>query len=92
MNKRCPSCGDMTIPINGVLFSDYACPNCKRMVGVHWAASAMFTVLIFVITLVTTFIVYVQFDVFAAVIWFSLPIGALSYIKARFFPLQQKNR
>ena len=92
MTRTCPNCGEATVPIKEVLFSDYPCPNCKRMIGVHWAASALFAIVIFVVTLVSTFVVYLQFDIYAAILWFSLPIGALSYVKARFCPLQQKNR
>ncbi|MDX1508238.1 MAG: hypothetical protein R3358_08155 [Woeseiaceae bacterium] len=92
MTRTCPNCGNATIPVREVLFADYVCPSCKRMVGVTGAASFVFAVLIFVTTLVTTFIIFLQFDVYAAILWFSLPIGALSYIKARYCPLQRKNR
>lgn len=92
MTRNCPNCGETTIPVREVLFSEYPCANCKRMIGVNTAASFVFAVLIFVTTLVTTFIVFLQFDVYAALLWFSLPIGALSYIKARYCPLQLKHR
>ena len=92
MNRTCPNCGKSTIPVREVLFSDFPCPNCKRMIGVNTAASFVFAVLIFFTTLVTTFMIFLQFDIYAAILWFSLPIGALSYVKARFSPLQQKNR
>ena len=92
MNRICPNCDNNTIPVQDVLFSDYPCPHCKRMIGVHGIASFAFAVLIFLVTLVTTFVVLLQFDIYAAILWFSLPIGALSYVKARYCPLQQKNR
>ena len=62
------------------------------MIGVNTIASFLFAVLIFLVTLVTTFVVFLQFDIYAAILWFSLPVGALSYIKARYCPLQLKNR
>lgn len=92
MTRTCPNCRDATIPIREILFADYVCPNCKRMVGISAAASFVFSALIFVITLLTTFVIFLQFDIYAAILWFSLPIGALSYIKARFCPLQLKHR
>lgn len=92
MTRNCPNCGEATIPIREILFAEYPCPNCKRMIGINGSASFVFAVLIFVTTLLTTFVVFLQFDMYAAILWFSLPIGALSYIKARFCPLQLKNR
>jgi len=47
-------------------------------------------VVIFLVTLVTTLVVLVDLGFYAALIWFSVPVGALSYLKARFGPLEVK--
>ena len=52
--------------------------------------AAFFSVLIFFVTITTTFMVFVQMGGYAALLWFTLPIGALSYLKARFSPLETK--
>lgn len=72
------------------MFGDCRCPNCRRIVGIHWAAAAFFSVLIFVAAVVTTLMVLVQLGFYAALLWFTLPVGALSYVKARFGPLETK--
>jgi hypothetical protein len=72
------------------MFSDVECPSCGKRIGIHWAAATIFSAIIFLVTAVSTLVMYLQFDLFAALIWFSFPIGALSYLKARFSPLQVK--
>jgi hypothetical protein len=42
------------------------------------------------VTVATTFVVLVELGFYGALIWFSVPVGALSYIKARFGPLEVK--
>ena len=56
----------------------------------HWAASLGFNVLIAAITVVTTAMVLMQSGLYAAILWCPFPIGSLSYIKARFAPLETK--
>lgn len=51
----------------------------------------MFSGAIFLVTAVTTFIVLVELGFYGALIWFSVPVGAMSYIKARFGPLEVKS-
>jgi uncharacterized protein (DUF983 family) len=91
MYKSCPSCSDGSIAVTAVMFSDVECTSCGSRIGIHWAAAAFFSTIIFVITVLSTFVMYLQFDLFAAIVWFSFPIGALGYVKARFSPLQIKD-
>ena len=88
--RRCPHCSSDSIPIKAILFLDTGCPECGRVVGVRPVISALFSVVIFLVTLVTTFIVLVELGFYGALIWFSVPVGAMSYIKARFGPLEVK--
>jgi hypothetical protein len=46
--------------------------------------------LIVAFTLTTTTMVLMQSGLYAAILWFPFPIGSLSYIKARFSPLETK--
>lgn len=58
----------------------------------HWAAYFGFNILIFAVTAVTTTMVLMQSGLYAAILWFTLPIGSLSYIKARYSPLETKEK
>lgn len=60
------------------------------MVGPHWFFGITFFVVIFAITLVSTIAVLAQFGIYAAVLWFPFPIGAIGYLKARFSPLKAR--
>ena len=53
--------------------------------------AAVFSVIIFVVTVISTLMIFVQMGGYAALLWFTLPIGALSYLKARFSPLETKS-
>jgi len=59
-------------------------------VGIRRAFAAFFSIVIFLVTVATTFVVLVELGFYGALIWFSVPVGALSYIKARFSPLEVK--
>lgn len=86
--RRCPNCSKDIVPTNELLFGDSRCANCGCILGVHRIAAMSFSVLILAVTLSTTIIVLAQQGIYAALLWFSCPIGALSYIKARFSPLK----
>jgi uncharacterized protein (DUF983 family) len=90
VTRACPNCMAKSIPLSEILFSSCQCVKCGALVGVHWAARFGFSVLIFAVTITTTTMVLVQSGLYAAILWFTLPIGALSYIKARFSPLETK--
>jgi hypothetical protein len=39
------------------------------------------------VTVITSYMVLSMYGVYAVIIWFAFPIGAIGYIKARFCPL-----
>ena len=90
MVRVCPSCMARSIPVSGILLSSCYCAKCGALVGVHRIASVGFNVIIFVATLTTTTMILMQSGLYAAILWFTLPIASLSYIKARFSPLETK--
>lgn len=92
MTRECPNCMAISIRLSDVLLSNCYCVKCGALVGVHWAASFGFNVLIFAVTLTTTTMVLMQSGLYAAILWFTLPIGSLSYIKARFSALETKGK
>jgi uncharacterized protein (DUF983 family) len=87
MQRICPHCSTRSIPIAGLLLGVYECSNCRHRVRVNRAASFLFSILIIVVTVATSYMVLSMFGIFAVIIWFAFPIGAISYIKARFCPL-----
>lgn len=92
MSRECPNCITRSIPLSEILFSNCRCAKCGALIGVHWAAYFGFNVLIFAVTLTTTTMVLMQSGLYAAILWFPFPIGSLSYIKARFSPLETKGK
>ena len=58
----------------------------------HWLASVGFAAVITAVTLATTLMVLIQMGLYAALLWFPFPIGALGYLKARFCPLEAKQK
>lgn len=90
MTRECPNCSANSIPLSQILFSNARCGRCGALVGVHWIAYLGFSILIFGSTLVTTLMVLMQSGMYAAILWFPFPIGSLSYLKARFSPLETK--
>jgi hypothetical protein len=62
------------------------------VVGVHSGAYLSFNILIAAVALTTTIMVLMQLGVYAAIVWFPFPVGSLSYLKARFSPLETKDR
>ena len=92
MNRDCPKCSKGTIPVSGLLVSNFDCPNCRTLVGVHWLYRAGFFVLILLATVPSTVAVLAQQGVYAALIWLPFPIGAIGYLKARFCPLEAKRK
>ena len=90
-HRVCPACEQEAIRISDLLLSNVRCPNCGKTVGPHWFFGMAFFVIIFAITLVSTIAVLAQFGIYAAILWFSFPIGAIGYLKARFSPLDIKH-
>ena len=73
--------------MSGLILSDVLCAICGRRVGVHWLFRSVFFVIISIVTPFTVFVVLVEHGLYAALLMFSLPIGAIGFIKARFCPL-----
>lgn len=92
MNRTCPNCSSNTISVTELLFGDCRCKTCRRVIGVPRIVSAIASFVIFSVAIVTTLIVLIELDLWAALLWFTLPVGALSYIKARFRPLRVKEK
>jgi uncharacterized protein (DUF983 family) len=92
VTRECPNCIARSIPLSELLFSNCYCAKCGVLIGVHRAAYVFFNVLIFAVTLATTTMVLMQLGLYAAILWFPFPIGSLSYIKARFSPLEPKGK
>ena len=90
MVRECPSCLASSIRLSDILLSHCYCAKCGAVVGVHRAASWAFNSIIFVVASTTTAMVLMQSGLYAAILWFPFPIGSLSYIKARFSPLETK--
>ena len=75
-----------------MIISDVTCNACGQLVGVHWVFKAVFFVIILAVTSLTVIVVLVDQGVYAALLIFSVPIGAIGFIKARFCPLVLKRR
>lgn len=87
MNRNCPNCSANSIPVSELLFRSYQCPMCRFDVRVNRFASALFTLAIIVVTIGTSVMVLALFGIYAVILWFAFPIGAIGYLKARFCPL-----
>jgi len=49
--------------------------------------SLLFSVVIIAVTVGSSVAVFTMFGIYAVILWFAFPIGAIGYIKARFCPL-----
>ena len=90
MKRECPNCSAKKIRVNDILFSNCRCARCKRTIGVQSVTAAFFSLLIFVTTSISTAMIFLQMGAYAALLWLTFPVGALSYLKARFGPLETK--
>ena len=50
--------------------------------------SLLFSILIVVVTVVTSYMVLSLFGIYAVIVWFIFPVGAIGYLRARFSPLR----
>jgi hypothetical protein len=66
------------------------CPNCGALVRAHWFYGTLFYLLSFVVTLFSALAVLASQGLYAAILIFPLPIGAIAYLRARFCPLEAK--
>ena len=92
LDRKCPNCSTESISVSELIVSSALCSTCGELIGVHWLFRAIFFVIIFVATLVTTVIVLADQGLYAALLMISVPIGVIGYIKARFCPLETKRR
>lgn len=90
--RRCPDCSRATLPVKALLFDDARCARCGSVIGIHRLAATGFSIIIFIATVSTTVMVFAQMGLYAALLWFSCPIGALGYAKARLSPLEAKRQ
>lgn len=79
-----------SITVSDILFSNTHCTSGNELVGVHRSVTAAFSFVILVVAVFTTLLVYLKLGKWTALVWFTVPIGAISYLKARFGPLQVK--
>lgn len=91
MKRNCPNCRSNTISVKELLFGNCRCASCLRVVGVHRVAAALSSIVIFTVAIITTLIVLIELDIWAALLWFTLPVGALTYLKVRYCPLETKS-
>ena len=87
LTRTCPNCSANSIPVSELLFGSCQCPTCRFDVRVNRFASALFTLAIIVVTVGTSLMVLTLFGIYAVILWFAFPIGAIGYLKARFCPL-----
>jgi uncharacterized protein (DUF983 family) len=92
LNRDCPNCSENTISVSGLIVSNFGCPNCRAIVGVRWLYKAGFFLVMFVVTVLTSIAVLAQQGVYAALLWLPFPIAAIGYLKARFCPLETKQK
>ena len=90
MNRICPNCASDSVSVRELLFGNCRCGNCHRIVGVRRFASVLSSIVIFTVAIVSTLIVLIELGLYAALLWFTFPVGALTYVKARFCPLDTK--
>ncbi len=79
------------MPVTAVLFAEFRCPNCSGFLRVSRYQAAIFNLLILVVTLATSGMIFLQAGLYAAIVWLPFPIGALSYVKARFCRLEVRS-
>ncbi len=85
--RRCPKCKEQTLATNALLFSDQVCSSCSTVIGVQRIYAALFGAATFVVTVCSSVAVLATQGMYAALLLLPLPIGAMSYLKARFSPL-----
>ena len=89
-DRECPNCCERTIPVSRLLVSNYWCRSCGAQIGTHWLYGTLFNFLIIVVTLFSTISILAGQGLYAAILLFPLPIGAIGYLKARFCALETK--
>ena len=87
MSRNCPACSAASIPTSELLLGASRCPVCGVQVRVNRLWSAFFSILIVVVTVASSFMVLSLFGIYAVIVWFVFPVGAIGWLRARFCPL-----
>ena len=87
MRRTCPNCSANAIAAADLIFGDCRCPACGVRVRVNRIFSLLFSLVIIAVTVGSSVAVFSMFGIYAVILWFAFPIGAIGYLKARFCPL-----
>ncbi len=88
MNRTCPNCSAANISTRDLLVGSVRCSACRHRIGLNRFVSMLFSILIVVVTVVTSYMVLSLYGIYAVIVWFIFPIGAIGYLRARFCPLK----
>lgn len=88
MMRTCPNCSSASISTTDLLVGSVRCSACSARVGMNRFISLLFSILIVVVTVVTSYMVLSLFGIYAVIVWFIFPVGAIGYLRARFSPLR----
>lgn len=88
--RKCPNCSKRTVPVKRLLLANYTCRECGAVVRAHWFYGTFFYLLTFFVTLFSTLAILASQGLYAAILMFPLPIGAIGYLRARFCPLEAR--
>ena len=62
----------------------------RAVIRAHWLYGMFFYFLTFVVTLFSTIVILADQGLYAAILMFLLPIGAIGYLRARYCPLEAR--
>jgi uncharacterized protein (DUF983 family) len=88
MLRTCPNCSSASISTTDLLVGSARCPACAARIGMNRFVSFLFSVLIVAVTVTTSYMVLSLYGIYAVIVWFVFPVGAIGYLRARFSPLR----
>jgi uncharacterized protein (DUF983 family) len=88
MLRTCPNCSSASISTTDLLVGSVRCPACATRIGMNRFVSFLFSVLIVAVTVTTSYMVLSLYGIYAVIVWFVFPVGAIGYLRARFSPLR----
>ena len=91
MLRNCPNCSSASISTTDLLVGSVRCPACAARIGMNRFISLLFSILIVIVTAVTSYMVLSLYGIYAVIVWFVFPVGAIGYLRARFSPLRVVN-
>ena len=86
-SRICPNCGSRSIDLRQLFFASVECSSCHARIASSRIPTVISNLLIALVTICTTAIVYITLGPIWALMWFSVPIGTLNFIKVRILPL-----